>query len=122
MRFVRSAVLRIRSSKSACANNLKLYRVDILTTVLTCLTNLGANRDFDSPLTTLPDLVVHPTNLQTNDIHSVWIPAPIIEHALPAMVIAYNQSQAAKKTGNPDVVCLSHEPVSEFLSQSHRAK
>ena len=96
-----SAVLRIQSSKlKSAGNNLKLYRVLVSTQALTTLmTKLGAgNQDERSS--------------KLKDTHSIWVPAPILEHSLPAMVAEYNQS--AQSESGAYLAPQALEPVCTF--------
>jgi len=89
--FVPSAVRHIRLSKlESAANNLKFYRVDISTSALTSLTKqgLGQPEDTHQP----PNFAVNPKNK-----HAVWVPAPIIERALPELVGEYNRLTKSEK-------------------------
>ena len=98
--FLPSAITKIQSTKSA-ENGLKFYRVVFSTLTLTCMVNFRISGNAPTMATTcIPDL----------SQSKAWIPAPILEHALPLMVMEYNQSR--RLPGDfPNRERLALEPV-----------
>jgi Holliday junction resolvase YEN1 len=102
--FALSAVTGIRSSKSA-KNGLKFYRIAFSTLTLTRMVNVGIS-DKTPTVAFRPDLLAEPRS-KAKAKHLAWIPAPVLEHALPSMVMKYNQSM-----GNfPNCEPLALKPV-----------
>jgi hypothetical protein len=101
--FNTSAVRRIRLSKMASlpATTLKLYRVDFSTAAL--VQALKSNNQIDLA-----------TRLK--DERSIWIPAPILQIALPEMVGTYERCRKRKNVvGN----AMTPPPVRFPISQLH---
>lgn len=110
-----NAINGIRSSKLAPdpAKALELYRVAYSTKSLSLITNVVLSA---STLNNQSNV----TAAHTKNVRLIWVPAPIVESALPGMAMAYRQRRQSRASKNKigDMQGLPQSVGSLFLDCS----